>query len=273
MEKGLNRMETKYFVAKSYQQFERQGEPFKNNGKMYVAVVSPRGIKKVVRAYTEKEFLSMYATKGAPIASTATKSERSEDDEYSGWTASKYKDDPYYKPDKEKFGFSKGYITIFAGDISTNEEFFFNEPNCYYNIFFGWYVPSTCELPHNLPAELKPVKLNWEVVAEDDENLKKDKAAIQKTIKELTYTGFHFPFALGETITQEYTIMDVNDNASLFHFKDNKGNLYEWQASTSHKELAAGANVRLRGIIKDRDFYQNLPCTVLTRCWEVREDG
>ena len=46
-------------VAKTYESLEMQGEPFKENGRMYVNVMTSKGLKKV-RWYSDNEYQRMY---------------------------------------------------------------------------------------------------------------------------------------------------------------------------------------------------------------------
>ena len=84
-------------VAKTYEKFEIQGEPFTENKRAYVIVKTPKGDKKV-RWYSEKEYARMY-----PDAQTVTKT-------------SNY---------RQALGFKDaGYITIYLGENESNEWWF-----------------------------------------------------------------------------------------------------------------------------------------------------
>ena len=270
-------MDGKFFVAKSYQKYRQIGKPYKQNGRMYVEMLSPAGVNKTVRAYTEREYLSMYASaakRKSPIDSKAkTKEDISETEETEGYVAEKYRDDPYFKPDKEKFGFQDGYITVFAGDIISNEDWFINEPDCYYNTFFGWYVPSCKVMPKGIPDYVKPMRLKWELVNDPDrpDMLKYDKREIQKAVRELTFTGFKFPYSLDEKATLTLKLIEIEEETRKYYFKDDKDNLYMWQAFTtilSNSEV--GDEIKMRFYVKDKDFYKNQPCTVIARCEVVK---
>ena len=50
-------------VAKTYAHMKVEGEPFKENGRMYVNVIAPKGIKKV-RWYSDAEYRRMYPESG-----------------------------------------------------------------------------------------------------------------------------------------------------------------------------------------------------------------
>ena len=53
-------------VAKSYQGLATFGEPFEENKKMYIVVVTSRGAHKKVRWYTDAEYAKMYPDE-APV--------------------------------------------------------------------------------------------------------------------------------------------------------------------------------------------------------------
>ena len=76
-------------------------------------------------------------------------------------------------------GFNKGYITIFKGE---NEDWF-EKSIARYARFWGWYIPSTEEIPKDLPDDLIPITLNWDLVGIGD-RLKPEKE-VEKIIKEL----------------------------------------------------------------------------------------
>ena len=76
-------------------------------------------------------------------------------------------------------GFQKGYITIFKGE---NEDWF-EKSIARYARFWGWYIPSTEEIPKDLPDDLIPITLNWDLVGIGD-RLKPEKE-VEKIIKEL----------------------------------------------------------------------------------------
>ena len=156
-------------VAKSYQKLATYGEPFEENKRMYVVVITARGAHKKVRWYTDAEYAKMYpeeAPKVVKIRST-----------------------------KDVLGFSKGYITIFKGDTYSLLEWFQEEPKCRYHNFWGWYVISEEELPI-LPAGIEPIQLKWEDVAFVDEDTLKSESVIKEHIDTLMYepSNFTLPF-------------------------------------------------------------------------------
>lgn len=109
-------------VAATYQNWERNGKPFSEDGsKYYIRVINPKTNKeKIVRWYGE------------------------------------------IIPDYKKLlGFDKGYITVFKGITKENRDYF-SKSNARYAWFFGWYIVSTESVPANLPVGVEAVRLNWQ---------------------------------------------------------------------------------------------------------------
>ena len=115
-------------VAKSYQELEIVGDVFVSSGRQYVNVKLKSGKTKAVRWYTDSEYRKMY-----PEAVAVDRSA-----------------DPYYKPQKEVLGFTKGYITIFKGDTYSELDWF-RASIARYARWWGWYIISTEEIPEDLP--------------------------------------------------------------------------------------------------------------------------
>ena len=89
-------------VAKSYQELEIVGDVFVSSGRQYVNVKLKSGKLKTVRWYSDAEYRKMYPEAAAVDHSI----------------------NPYYKPQKEVLGFTKGYITIFKGDTYSEIDWF-----------------------------------------------------------------------------------------------------------------------------------------------------
>lgn len=112
-------------VSKSFESFPQLCAPFEKNGKMYVKVQNPKTL-------TIRE-VRWYEPKG-------------------------YKET---RPLRDVLGFSKGYITVFCGDIENNE-FFFNKSPCRFHNKFGWYLPSDIDFNFTLPQNVIAKQLLWE---------------------------------------------------------------------------------------------------------------
>ena len=239
-------------VAKSYQELEIVGDVFVSSGRQYVNVKLKSGKLKTVRWYSDSEYRKMYPEAVAVDRST----------------------DPYYKPQKEVLGFTKGYITIFKGDTYAEIDWF-RASIARYARWWGWYIISTEEIPEDLPAGIEPIQLSWDLVGQEDGNLKPEhlvKEAVESIIydeSESEYVG-----AIGERLdlylTVERTIeLDGAYGRSTMHImRDDCGNLFVW--TTASKSWSAGTEHHIKGTVKDHRKYKNECQTVLTRCLEVK---
>ena len=239
-------------VAKSYQELEIVGDVFVSSGRQYVNVKLKSGKLKTVRWYTDAEYRKMYPEVVA-VARSA---------------------DPTSKSQKEVLGFTKGYITIFKGDTYAEIDWF-RASIARYTRWWGWYIISTEEVPTDLPTGLTPVRLPWELVGQEDGNLKPEhlvKEAVESIIydeSESEYVG-----SIGERLelflTVERTIeLDGSYGRSTMHImRDDCGNLFVW--TTASKSWSAGTEHHIKGTVKDHRKYKNECQTVLTRCLEVK---
>lgn len=238
-------------VAKSYQDLEIVGEVFVSSGRQYVNVKLKSGKVKTVRWYTDAEYRKMYPEAAAVDHSS----------------------DPYYKPQKEVLGFTKGYITIFKGDTYSEIEWF-RASIARYARFWGWYIISTEEIPEDLPAGITPVQLPWELVGQEDGKLKPEhlvKEAVESIIydeSESEYVG-----SIGERLDLYLTVeraieLDGAYGRSTMHImRDDCGNLFVW--TTASKSWTVGSEHHIRGTVKDHRKYKGEKQTVLTRCLTV----
>lgn len=234
-------------VAKSYQGLEQICEPYTVNGRMYVKVRTKSGAEKQVRAYSEKEFAKLYPT------ATVTEAQSSST-----------------KSLKEVLGFTKGYITIFAGETYAALEWFRYSPARFHKLF-GWYFTSTEELPQDVPSCIEPKQLLWAKVAKDDNTLLPD-AAVLAAVNELVYppSTSQFIGEVGERIERILTVkraipIEGNYAPSTMHIMvDEEGNEFVWV--TSARTLEQGMIYNVRGTVKAHKVYQNTRQSYLTRC-------
>ena len=237
-------------VAKSYQDLPKVGEVFTSSGRQYINVQLKSGKLKTVRVYSEAEYRKMY-----PEAPAVDRSA-----------------DPYCKPQKEVLGFTKGYITIFKGDTYTEIDWF-RASIARYARWWGWYIISTDEVPEDLPLDIEPIQLKWELVGNDNGTLRMEKE-VQKAVESLLYAAGDSEFVgkIGERIEVELTVVKAlkleNDfGGSVMHLmEDNNRNVFVW--ITSAKSWAEGSIKRVRGTIKDHRIYKNIKQNILTRCIE-----
>lgn len=221
-------------TAPSFANLERLSEPFEENGKEYILVKTKSGTTRKVRWYEE------------PMKKI--------------------------RPVKEVLGFSKGYITIFKGDINSLLEWFQKEPKCRYHNFWGWYVVSTDELPQ-IPAGLEPIQLKWDDVAFADEDQLRPESQIKEHIDSLMYdpSPSKWQGEVGDRIDRTLTVTKITPLAdgyygpsTFFLFKDEYDNEYCW--TTGSKNLELNTTYEVRGTIKALQKYKGKEQTVLTRC-------
>ena len=178
-------------TAKSYQSLEILGEPYELNGKMYVKVQAKSGAKQV-RWYTDREYAKMYPEDKSVLTSFGEDKKKS----------------PYWRSQKDVLGFEEGFIWIFKGDTYAHVDWFRSKGYYFaYRKWFGWTLGSTKEMPEDLPADLTPVKLPWELVGKDDEVLKSD-AEVEKAVQSLLIdpTNSEYQGEVGERIIRTLTV-------------------------------------------------------------------
>lgn len=240
-------------VAKSYQSLEVVGDVYTSSGRQYVQVRTKNGTLKQVRWYTEKEYAKMYPDE---VKSTS------------------HEGDPYFKTQKEVLGFDKGYITIFKGNTFEDKEYF-KLSSARYTRWWGWYFISTEELPSDIPEDVEPVRLDWELVGNEDGTLKPENVVIA-AVESLVYEPDESEYQgeIGDKIEVIVTVekaipLDGYYGPSTMHImRDYDGNCYVW--TTAARSWDAGTEHHIAGTIKELKQYKGTKQTVLTRCREVK---
>ena len=168
---------------------------------------------------------------------------------------------------KEKLGFTNGYIVIFKGNTYPFKDWF-KEQGARYNQFFGWYFAS---MPEKYPNELTPIKLPWETISYPDEDALKSTDEIKKVIDGIRFESSSSEFVgkIGNRINLEIFVDKVipitgEFNKLLHLMHDNKNNEIIW--FSSGKELAAGRVYNLKARVKEHRTYQNRKQTVINYC-------
>jgi hypothetical protein len=237
-------------VAKTYTHMELQGEPFKENGKMYVNVLAPKGIKKV-RWYSDAEYRRMYPE--------------------SEVTANDIMDFNA----RHAFGFGDlGYITIYKGNESALEDFADGHHEYFRrNLTFGYYTPSAITV-YNLPSGVCPIRLLWDSVMAHDDRMKPHDEVI-KIIAALigNNTNSQFQGEINEWLQKTVTVKEKKSNETHFGTKhaytleDAENNLYIWE--TGAKDYTCGQAVSLKMKVKEHKEVRNEKITVVWYCKEV----
>jgi hypothetical protein len=249
-----------YYVAKSYQGWAIEGDPFEVSGRMYVTVRKPSGSTKTVRAYTEKEYFKMYPAE-APSTQNGNTEPRA--------------GGPVVK---DILGFQNGYIWIFKGDLENAEYWFQRTPECRFHVVWGWYVVSTESIPFDIPSCIESIQLPWEKIGNADGTLL-PKGIVEAAINELRYGGHpsQYQGTIGERMDLTLWVSRIIDmgetqfgSKTLYLFEDELANQYTWNTGVN-KTWHAGDKVHIRGTIKAHETYQGIRQTQLTRVQEVKK--
>lgn len=250
-------------VAKSYQELEKVGEPYEENGKTYVQVRLKSGKLKAVRVYSEREYIKMYEAEGLPSGASEVQVKAAPiNDSYR-----------IYGGQKAALGFHEGYITLFKGDQNANIDFF-RSIKARYARTLGWYLPSKMALPAEFPYGLEPVRLMWEDVGADDYFLKPDEE-VRKVVEPLIYEASKSEFqgTIGQrleisvTVTKVVALETQYGVSKMYIMQDANENLYMW--TTTAKNWEEGEVHNIRGTVKEHKMYRGNKETVLTRCTEI----
>lgn len=228
-------------VAKSYQSCPVICDPYKIGTRMYVKVQKPNGEIAQVRYYTEEEYKKYY---GEASLEAAKQSQ------------------------KEAFGFTDGFITIIKGDSYPYKDFLKAE-GAKYSKLWGWYFASEIPIPP-LPDPISAVRLDWEVVGQEN-GLLKSESIIAAEVAKLTHEPSESKFVgeIGQRIEVEVTVkravpLENYYGSVIFTFEDADKNIYVWK--TQPRQIEVGEHLKLRGTIKAHNIFRDVEQTILTRC-------
>lgn len=240
-------------VAKSYQGLEILDEPHSKIAKgaskstLYVTVRTKAGSTKEVRWYSETEYARMYKEEAVDYSKRNM---------------------------RNILGFGNaGYVTIFKGDISEDNDYF-NLCAARYTTRWGWYFPSDIALPDDLPENAVPVKLEWSAVGNEDGSLKSVNE-IKEAIEALIYDNdpSEFQGNIGDHITRTITVEKAipldgyYGPTTMYIMYDELHNCYIW--TTAARTWETGTTHTITGTVKDHKVYHNVHQTIMTRCREV----
>ena len=141
------------YVAKSYKDLEKIGEPYVKSNRSYIKVRTKTGGEKEVRVYTEAEYLKMY-----PEAKI---------DKPAGYVV------------REILGFRQtGSVCLARGD-----EGWLERSPCRFHVQLGWYYDTSFGvIDERVPDAIEIVKLEWDAVGNADGTLK-SKEEVVKAVK------------------------------------------------------------------------------------------
>lgn len=235
--------EKKALVAKSYEGLEQVCLPYTMNGREYVKVRMKNGQIKQVRAYSEAEYRKYNPE---VIIVKPAKSRR----------------------DVLGFG-EQGFIWLFKGETFENLDWFHDSP-CRYARTWGWYLPSNVEMPDPLPANITPVKLEWDEVSFEDQLISEDQIKAVADAKLFDPSPSKHVGKIGDRLDLMLTCDKAVQSQSIYGinyfyvFNSDDGNIFTW--STTAKVLEEGQKYHLIGTVKQHVVYKNSNQTVLTRC-------
>ena len=151
---------------------------------------------------------------------------------------------------KKILGFEKGYITIFKGNTYEEKEYF-QMSSARYCKFWGWYFISTEKIPDDLPEDVEPIRLPWELVGQEDNTLKPDDQ-VRIAVESLIYDDDDSVF-IGEIGERLELILTV-EKAIL------------WITSSTKVRLEVEKEYHIRGTVKEHKTYKRQKQTILSRC-------
>ena len=231
-------------VAKSFQNSEILCEPYTLNGRQYVKIATKSGGERQVRWYSDDEYYRMY-----PDETPENKKLRTL---------------------KEVLGFEKGYITLLKIDCDEDYEHLL-PASARNNRLFGWFIPSSDDVPLGLPVEITTEILNWDDIAVDDDTLLKEEV-VKRVVDGMRFQPSKSQHVgkIGDRIETWVLVkrampIDGYYGRTYFHvFEDADGNVFTWNTKTQH--LSINKWVALQGTISAHDEYRNEKQTKLVRC-------
>lgn len=274
-------------VAKSYENMKIQGEPFENEGKMWVRVIGPckRCGGSGHYSYNSLDGTTCYGCHGSGKqvmdVRWYTDSQRAAMDRAAEKRAAakevKQEERRIKFAARNAFGFGDaGYITLVWGDNEAIKEWRYDLPEhtVWYNELFGWFIPAGRE-PEEIPAEFNTFKLGWEAVCgpDDKENLAiRDKEEVKKYIHTIIYgeSKSEYQGSPNEWLEHEVVIkknipLSGQYGDSHMHImEDADGNIYVW--TTASKNLEEGKTFTIKMKVKEHKEYQGVKQTVVYYC-------
>jgi len=283
-------------VAKSYENMEQIGQPYEENGKMYIRVKGkcPRCGGSGNYSYNQIDGTRCYGCNGTGIkvmdVRWYTDAERARQDRAAEKRAEKaveVKETRRIKfAARNAFGFGEaGYIMLLKGKNETIKNWVHAaEPGrAYFNMVFKWYVPSTkwtdtyCA-DTEMPEGIEPICLRWEDVCnkDDEENLTmNDDATVIKLVDSLINepSVSEYQGTVGEWMTKSVEIkknieLDGRYGTSHMHImEDEVGNVYVWISSSKSLEEESVHTLKMK--VKEHKEYNNTKQTVVWYCKEA----
>ena len=280
-------------VAKSYENMEQVGEPFVQDGRMYVKVFGkcPRCGGSGRYSWNQMDGDKCYGCMGSGRKTMAvrwyTDAERARMDRAAEKRAeakvAKVEARRVKMAARNAFGFGElGFITLYKGDSEVISDYFksfsIDEAGhraAWFNLTFKWYTPSKMEVPEDLPEGVEAVRLDWDEVRDpdDEEGLAmKDNDFVTAYVQNLIATPnpSEYQGTVGDWIRAEVTIkknLRFENRYGTTHMhimEDADKNVYVWNSSS--KNLEEGKTVTMRMKVKEHKEYNGIKQTVVYYC-------
>jgi len=239
-------------VAPSFQSYKVIGDVYTSGGKKYIQVQHPRTLNvRQVRWYDDVEYAKLYPEKTQEVATKMA-------------------------PHRQVLGFGDaGYITIFKGNCDEENDWFKMSPARYTRLW-GWYFRSCDEIPADLPADVEPIRLDWDKVGGADGELYREEV-VKHAVDALVYDeslaqwigNIGDRIDINATIDNKYALEGKYGHAIVYSMSDAEGNQFMWVTS-SKVDWSVGNTYHIRGTVKSQDVRKNVKINTLTRCSEVK---
>ena len=242
-------------VAPSFQNLEKVGSPFIENGREYIYVICKNGNKRKVRWYDEGK---------EPKKKEVKTEENSEKSDFEDFRA------------HDAFGFGEeNFITIYDASDEIIEKWREDIPafSVLESAWFGFYSPSY--FTGTPPEGVRAIRLDWKEIRRYDNNnclAMKDGDWVQHYVNEKLY-GHNVSEYQGqkdEWLVFSVTIMKNIDTETHYGethihiMKDSVGNEYVW--TTASKNLEVGKSYLLKMKVKEHKEYKGVKQTVVYYC-------
>ena len=236
-------------VAKTYEKMTISGEPFQENKRMYVNVITPKGLKKV-RWYSDAEYRRMY-----PNVTI--------EDDIMNFNA------------RQAFGFGEeGYITLYKG--KNVEEWAENDrTNIWYNCTFLYYTPGKLGRPDIIEG-IEPVQLKWEEVAAEGNRMKPHEEVKKYVANLLSISSIgtsQYQGQENEWLQKEVKVINKQSKDSrygtkyTYYLSDAENNTYIWETGTKDYPIAQTVSLKMK--VKEHKEMDGEKVTIVWYCKEI----
>ena len=176
---------------------------------------------------------------------------------------------------RQAFGFGEaGFVTRLIGDEQLINQWSRKNgfPRAYYNILFGWTVPSNESLD-DLPSEILTQTITWNMVkSSKTENRMTDWYNLQNIIEQLNnvQSNSNYQGTIGETLHKQVIIVEnkVHGKNHQYILQDQQQNYYLWE--TKSQDIATGTFINLSMRIKEHIINKGTKYTIVHYCRKLK---